>query len=300
MSHPLHVVDVFAERKYAGNQLAVVRDAADLSGEEMQAIAREMAYSETTFVESTKREAGGGWDVRIFTPTEELPFAGHPTLGTAHVIHEHLAENPDETVRLNLGVGQVPIRAETVDGAATLWMTQQSPEFGVQLDRQALANVLSLSEDALATDYPIQIVSTGLATIVVPLRDGAALTCIEIDRNAYRTVTGDREAKLVLAVAPDPRDDANDLAVRVFAPGLGVPEDPATGSANGCLAAYLARHRYLGGREVDARVEQGHELDRPSLLYLRAGDAAGPDDPGDAVTVEVGGSVQPVVEGRLL
>lgn len=300
MSHPLHVVDVFAERKYAGNQLAVVRDAADLTTGEMQAIAREMAYSETTFVESTGREPDGGWDVRIFTPTDEVPFAGHPTLGTAHVIREHLAERPDETVALNLGVGQVPVRAETVDGAATLWMTQQPPEFGARLDRTALADVLSLPEDVLATDYPVRVVSTGLPTIVVPLRNGAALTGAEIDRDAYRTVTGDREAKLVLAVAPDPRDDDNDLAVRVFAPGLGVPEDPATGSANGCLAAYLARHRYLGGPEVDARVEQGHELDRPSLLYLRASDAGGSGDPGDAVTVEVGGSVQPVAEGRLL
>jgi trans-2,3-dihydro-3-hydroxyanthranilate isomerase len=297
---PFHIVDVFAERKYAGNQLAVVRNAADLSTDEMQAIAREMAYSETTFVERAEPEADGGWEVRIFTPTDEIPFAGHPTLGTAHVVREHLAEDAEEDVVLNLGVGQIPVEVETVDGAETLWMTQRAPAFREDLSHEDLAAVLSLPVDALDEAYPVQVVSTGLPTIVVPVTDRDALASIRVDDAAYERVTGGREAKNVLAVCPDPRDEDNDLAVRVFAPGLGVPEDPATGSSNGCLAAYLARRRYLGSPSVDVRVEQGYEMDRPSLLHLRATDEGEPGDPGESVTVEVGGSVQPVAEGRLL
>lgn len=297
--HPLHIVDVFAEHRYTGNQLAVVENAADISDETMQAIAKEMSYSETTFVESTS-PTEGGWDVRIFTPTEEIPFAGHPTLGTAHVIRNHLVDDPDMEVMLNLGVGGIPVRAETVDSIETLWMTQRAPEFGDELAHADLAEVLSLPVDALDVEVPVQIVSTGLPTIIVPLVDRAALTDIVIDDDAYERVTDDRKAKIVLAACPDPRADDNDIAVRVFGPALGVHEDPATGSSNGCLAAYLARHRYLGDATIDIQVEQGYELGRPSLLHLRAEDKGTLGDSGDRVTVEVGGSVQAVAEGRLL
>ncbi len=293
MSHPLHVVDVFAERKYAGNQLAVVEDAADLDDGAMLAITREMNYSETTFVESTA-PTDGTWGVRIFTPGGEIPFAGHPTLGTAHVIREHLTDDPGDEVVLNLDVGRIPVRVEAVDGAETLWMTQRTPEFEEELTHRDLAAVLGLDPDRLDDGWPVQVVSTGLPTIVVPLVDRTALTSVDLDREVYDAVTDDPEAKCVLAFCPDPRDAANDLAVRMFAPGHGVPEDPATGSSNGCLAAYLARHRYLGDAPMSARVEQGYELDRPSLLHLRA------DDDGESVSVEVGGSVVPVANGRLL
>jgi trans-2,3-dihydro-3-hydroxyanthranilate isomerase len=288
VSHPLYVVDVFAERKWAGNQLAVVADADDLSDDEMQAVAREMAYSETTFVEG---HSGDGWDVRIFTPEAEVPFAGHPTLGTAHVIREHLADDPGEETVLDLMVGAVPVRLEETDGVETLWMTQQPPEFGSEVDRGLAASVLGYGADALADGWPVQVVSTGLPTVVVPLPDREALTGVELDREAYDELVAATDAQLVHAFCPDPRDDADDYAVRMFAPGLGVREDPATGSANGCLAAYLARH---GEGAVDARVEQGYELDRPSLLHLRA------EEREEGVRVEVGGGVVPTVEGDLL
>ena len=292
MPHPLHIVDVFARQPYAGNQLAVVTDAGDLATEEMQAVAAEMGYSETTFV--TGPPADGAWPVRIFTPNAEIPFAGHPTLGTAAVIRDYLADGRPETVTLALDVGEIPVDVEHADGAEQLWMTQRAPDFGDQLDHDALAAVLGLDTAALDHDWPVQVVSTGLPTIVVPLRDRDALTAIDVDRQSYDRVTGDREAKNVLAFCPDPRDDANDLAVRVFAPFYDVPEDPATGSSNGCLAAYLARQEYFGESTVEARVEQGYEMGRPSLLGLRA------DATGDTVDVEVGGGVVPVVRGELL
>ncbi|WP_276273766.1 PhzF family phenazine biosynthesis protein [Haloarcula litorea] len=292
MSRPLHLVDVFARQRYAGNQLAVVADAGGLSTEEMQAVAAEMDYSETTFVTGPPED--GAWPVRIFTPVEEIPFAGHPTLGTAHVIRTHLADGRPDDVVLDLGVGEVPVEVRTVDGDETLWMTQQPPEFGEELPHADLAEVLGLPEDAVDPDWPVQVVSTGLPTVVVPLVDRAAVTGIDLDPAAYDRVTGDRAAKNVLAFCPDPREDANDLADRVFAPFYDVPEDPATGSSNGCLAAYLARHEYFGDATVEARVEQGHEMGRPSLLHLRA------DAGGDAVDVEVGGNVVPVARGELL
>ncbi|MDS0220052.1 PhzF family phenazine biosynthesis protein [Haloarcula sp. S1AR25-5A] len=292
MSHPFHIVDVFAQERYTGNQLAVVTDAGDLSDEEMQAIAAEMNYSETTFV--TGEPTDGAWPVRIFTPVAEIPFAGHPTLGTAQVIRDHLAGGQPETVTLDLPVGDVPVDVRERDGRETLWMTQQAPEFGEQLAHADLAAVLGLSVDRLDQDWPVEIVSTGLATIVVPVADRDALEAIDLDRDAYDAVTGDREAKNVLAVCRDPRSDDNDLAVRVFAPFYDVPEDPATGSSNGCLAAYLARHEVLGGPVVDARVEQGYEMGRPSLLHLSAD---GSDDP---ISVRVGGSVVSVARGDLL
>ena len=307
----LHIVDVFARQKYAGNQLAVVESDGALSDAEMQAVADEMNYSETTFVES--RESP--YRVRIFTPEAEVPFAGHPTLGTAHVIREQIADGRPDEVVLDLNVGEVPVavrevrptgeppnegtatdgsREREVDGNETLWMTQQTPEFGEILDHEPLAEVHGLPVGKLDADWPVQVVSTGLPTIIVPLVDREALEGIDLDRGAYERVTGDRDAKLVHAVCPDPREDANDMAVRMFSPFYGVPEDPATGSANGCLAAWLARHAYFGGGSVDVRVEQGFEMGRPSILHLQA------TDRGDAVDVEVGGQVVDVARGELL
>ena len=286
----LHIVDVFAREKYAGNQLAVVESDGELSDAEMQAFAAEMDFSETTFIES--RESP--YRVRIFTPEAEIPFAGHPTLGTTQVIRDHVADESPNEIVLDLNVGEIPVTVQERDGEETLWMTQRAPEFGETLAHDRLATALGIEESTLDDDWPVQVVSTGLPTVVVPLEDREALTAIDVDRAAYDDVTGDREAKNVLAFCPDPRDDENDFAVRVFAPFYGVPEDPATGSSNGCLAGYLARHAYTGNGSVSARVEQGYEMGRPSLLSLEA------TDRGEEVHVEVGGSVVPVARGDLL
>jgi len=289
MSRQFSIVDVFARKRYAGNQLAVITDAAGLEAAEMQAVAAEMDYSETTFV--TGEPTDGAWPVRIFTPTDEIPFAGHPTLGTAAVIREELADDTPEEIVLDLQVGRVPV--DTREGE-TLWMRQQPPEFGKQLAHDELAAVLGLNSEQFDTDSPVQVVSTGLPTIIVPLRDREALTGIDLDLDAYEDLVDDREAKLVHAFCSDPREAENDIAARMFAPALGVREDPATGSANGCLAAYLSETAYFGSATAEARVEQGYELGRPSLLQLRAR----PTD--ESVAVEVGGEVIPVARGELL
>ncbi len=294
MSHRLrfHIVDVFAERKYSGNQLAVVKDDGSLSDDDMQRIAREFGYSETTFIESDVKD--GAYDVRIFTPEEEIPFAGHPTLGTAHVIREGVEEKPQTETLLNLGVGELRVDAEFEDGNEILWMSQKSPDFGREFRREEAAEALGLNSDEIDDSYPVEYVSTGLPTVVVPLRSIDALKRVSVNRTAYDSFVSGHDAKNILAFCPETRRDENDVSVRVFAPFYGVPEDPATGSSNGCLAGYLLRHNYFGSESIDVRVEQGHEIQRPSLLRLRSSVSQ------DGIEVRVGGQTVTVAEGELL
>ena len=289
-----HILDVFAEEKYAGNQLAVVRDAASLSGNMMQRIASEMNYSETTFILS-EVPRDGGYDVRIFTPQEEVPFAGHPTLGTAFVIQNEIMSEPAEKVILNLKAGQIPVTfIRDEDQTDMLWMRQKAPVFGQVIEPAWIASVLSLDEFDVDDRFPVQEVSTGLPVIVVPLKNLDAVKRAGIRRDEYFALIEETEAKVILVYCPETYIPENDVNVRVFCDYYGIPEDPATGSANGCLAAYLVKHRCLGGDRIDIRVEQGREIARPSLLHLRAGHSQGQID------VSVGGKVVMIAKGQLL
>jgi trans-2,3-dihydro-3-hydroxyanthranilate isomerase len=283
------IVDVFAEHKYAGNQLAVFRGAASLSADEMQSIAREMHFSETTFIVSDQ-PTNGGFDVRIFTPKEEVPFAGHPTLGTAHIIHSEIAAGTPSRVLLNLKVGQIPVTF-TPDGYC--WMKQVAPAFGTQHGAPGLADVLGLDPSDFDDRFPVEEVSTGLYFFIVPLRSIAALKKARIDKDRYYGLIETAESKGILVFCPETHEPHNDISVRVFVDYYGVPEDPATGSGNGCLAAYLAQHRYFGKDAVNVRAEQGYEIDRPSLLLLRA------EGSGQDMKVQVGGKCVTVAQGQL-
>jgi trans-2,3-dihydro-3-hydroxyanthranilate isomerase len=282
-----YIVDVFAEEKYAGNQLAVVRGGAGLPDERLQKIALEMNYSETTFLFS-EEETEGGYDVRIFTPGNEIPFAGHPTLGTAYVIQHQILASPVERITLKLKAGEISVTFGEV-----LWMHQLQPTFGAILDSALFARTLNLETTDLDDRFPVQEVSTGLPALIVPLRDLDALRRCKVDWERY-TEAAD-PGKNLYVFCPESHDDGpGDLSARMFANDLGVPEDPATGSAAGCLAAYLLEHSYLGTDTVDVRVEQGYEIDRPSLLYLQAARDK------DEMRVDVGGKVQMVARGVLV
>ena len=196
MSPTFTIVDVFAEEKYAGNQLAVVRGAAGLSEETLQKITREMNYSETTFILS-EEERDGGYDVRIFTPGGEVPFAGHPTLGTAHVIQDEILATPAERVVLNLEAGKIPVTFGDV-----LWMRQLPPTFGSRLDPQTLARVLDLEPEDVDDRHPVQEVSTGLPAIVVPLKSLDALKRCRMNLELYRKATG--AGQNLYAFCPEP------------------------------------------------------------------------------------------------
>jgi trans-2,3-dihydro-3-hydroxyanthranilate isomerase len=204
------------------------------------------------------------------------------------VIAREIAAEPVERVRLNLRVGQIPVSLGDV-----LWMEQLPPTFGEILDPARVSRVLNLEEADLEERFPVQEVSTGLPCIVMPLKSLKALERCRVDRDAYYDLVSTAQAKAILVFSPEPYDKA-DLGVRFFADYYGVPEDPATGSANGCLAAYLVEHRYVGEDRIEVRAEQGYEIGRPSLLYLRAEKRKG------EIKVSVGGKVQMVAKGELL
>lgn len=287
-----YIVDVFAETKYSGNQLAVFRDSGRLSGAQMQRIAQEMHYSETTFITSEK-EHDGGYDVRVFTPEQELPFAGHPTLGTAYILQSEIIKKHVPQVRLNLKVGQIPVSLSYEKGrAGILWMKQKEPSFSGKLDPRPVAEFLGLTTSDLDERFPVMDVSTGLPFLIVPLKNLKAVKRIQFDRTKYLRFAERSMSNIVLVFSPETYKKENDLNVRVLGPSLGVPEDPATGSGNGCLAAYLVEHRYFSNDNIDVRVEQGYEIGRKSLLLLKAGRKAG------KIEVNVGGRVQFIAKGE--
>jgi len=292
--YQFYIVDVFTEEKYAGNQLAVVRDAAALSDSQMQRITREMNYSETTFILS-EQPREGGYDVRIFTPAAEVPFAGHPTLGTAFVIKHEIMKEPAETVILNLKVGQIPVTlGSSGKDKDILWMKQMDPTFGLTIEQGSVAKVLGLNESEIDDRFIVQEVSTGLPFIIVPLKSLDAVKRAKVNRDKCFKLIEDTQAKMILVFCPETYHSENDLNVRVFCDYYDIQEDPATGSGNGCLAGYLAKHRYFGENKVDIRVEQGYEISRPSLLYLRA------ENKQEKIDVFVGGKVVMVAKGQLL
>ncbi len=289
-----YIVDVFAIEKYTGNQLAVFTDALTLSDEDMQRLAKEINYSETTFITSGELR-NGGYDVRIFTPNKELPFAGHPTLGTAYIIQQTIINQPVETINLNLKVGQIPVTWHNTDDLGeVLWMRQNPPTFHQVFDTSTLASVLNLNPDEIDSHFPIQEVSTGVPFIIVPLKTHESLKRIRVNRDKYFEFVENIQSKEILVFCPETYAPENNLSVRVFAEYLGIPEDPATGSANGCLAGYLVKYSYFGEKSVDVRVEQGYEIGRPSLLLLKA------KENGDTIEVSVGGKVVMVAKGELV
>lgn len=284
------LVDVFTERPLAGNQLAVVLDAGDLDDARMQAVAREFNFSETTFV-GPSTAAGCDWRVRIFTPVEELPMAGHPTVGTA-VVLEALGRAAERTV-FELGVGPTPVRVRS--GWAE--MDQRPPSFGPEHpDPAGVAAALSAPTDDLAgPSMPVQSVGTGLHHLLVPMRSLEAVRRLRprLDRWDEALAGLGRQAVYAFALAGErPGSDAH---CRMFAPHLGTPEDPATGSAAGPLACYIAERAAPGADGTRRfRFEQGFEMGRESLLEASV-DVAG----GRVTAVRVGGAARIVAEGWL-
>ena len=288
--HCFYIVDVFAEEKYAGNQLAVFRNADGLSNDDMQQIAREINFSETTFI-SSDESSKGGFIVRIFTPMEEVPFAGHPTLGTAHIIRKEILQGGAENVVLNLKVGQIPV---TFSKEGYYWMKQIDPIFGQQHKSDVLAPILGLSVAEIDERYPIEEVSTGLPFFIVPLKTIAALKKVKINRDKCFDLIMNTVAKGILVFCPETHEEQNDISVRVFVDYFGIPEDPATGSGNGCLAGYLVKHRYFGQESIDIRSEQGYEIGRRSLLLLKA------EQTEKRINILVGGKCIIVAQGEFI
>jgi trans-2,3-dihydro-3-hydroxyanthranilate isomerase len=286
---PFVQVDVFTSVPLEGNQLAVFPDARGLSDEQMQALAREMNLSETTFIfprdAATERERGAR--VRIFTTTEELPFAGHPTLGTAMVLR---GNGSAEEIALDLNVGRIPVRFSQRDGLPFGVMTQRNPEFGQTHPREAVARAAGLALEDIAEDVPIQTVSTGNAFAMVPVRSLAVLQNLAPTWSTMNEHLGKTDAKFFYFVSRETLNLEARLQARMIFYG---GEDPATGSAAGPCIAWAVRHGVIPP-EQQILIEQGVEMKRRSRIYASAGRE------GDKViNVRVGGHAVEVVRGEI-
>jgi trans-2,3-dihydro-3-hydroxyanthranilate isomerase len=293
-----HLVDVFTDRAFGGNPLAVVTNGRGLLEETMQAVAKEFNLSETTFV-LPPDDPRHDWRVRIFTPSSELPMAGHPTVGTAFVLaREHLIPRAERetNVVFEEGVGPVPVRVEFRDGEPSFAeMSQPLPAFGPRLeDRGAVARMLSLAESDLEPDLPLEIVSCGVPFLYVPVRD------LDAARRARpRVDLIERAAEEhgfppeVFVFTRETESAFSSVHSRMFAPGIGIMEDPATGAASGPLGCYLVRYGLVKGDPAAELVsEQGIEMGRPSYVRIRI------ERRGDEITsVKVGGQCHFMGEG---
>ncbi len=255
---PFYIVDVFGQEKYTGNQLAVFPDSADISDEEMQVIARETNFSETTFITGSNQEKGEV-DVRIFTPGKELPFAGHPTLGTAYVANNLFFEEKLSKITVNVKAGRIPV---TFDGDIA-WMTQIQPEFTKQSDRQDIADLLGLEDTDLNQHFPVEQVSTGIPFFIIPVNTLKALKKARLNGNVLHRHSVKYNSSEFMVFTQEKYNQTDFISARVFVPEYGIGEDPATGSANGCLAAYILKNNLLGNTEIDFSVAQGYEIGRP-------------------------------------
>ena len=289
---------MFTQTPLAGNALAVFPDARGLSDDEMQALAKEMNLSETTFVlpRDAATEAKEGKKVRIFTVSEELPFAGHPTLGTALYLHSAADKAASNEIVLDLKVGKIPVRVDEsseragrVDGKSFGEMRQRDPEFGKTLAREDVARAVGVSVDEIAADWPSQVVSTGLPFAIVPIRDFKALEKLRAAFSADDLLEG-TGAKFIYFLSTERGKDGLEARARMFFYG---GEDPATGSAAGCAASWMAKHGVAKSDEQIV-IRQGVEMKRPSEIFVRA------SANGDHVTnVRVGGYAVEVLRGTV-
>jgi len=286
---PFVQIDVFTSVPLEGNQLAVFPDARGLSDTEMQALAKEMNLAETTFVlpSDAATEQGRGIRVRIFTVEEELPFAGHPTLGTAMVLR---GEKDTEEIALDLNVGRIPVRFSTREGLPFGTMTQRNPEFGQVHAREDVARAAGLKLEQIASDVPIQTVSTGNAFAMVPLNSLATLNNLAPSWAAMHEYLKKTDAKFFYFVSRKALNPEAKLQARmIFYNG----EDPATGSAAGPCIAWAVQHGVVAsGQQI--LLEQGLEIKRRSRIFLSA-ERSG----NKIVNVRVGGHAVEVIRGEI-
>ena len=293
----LHL-DVFTDSPFAGNQLAVFPDPPELSTEQMQLVAKEMNFSESTFIYPAA--SGGDARMRIFTPGEELPIAGHPTVGSTFALafERVIAPGRDRFV-FELGVGPTPVSLEWTDGQLSfVWMTQPNPLFGGTIeDRPGLGAAIGVDAADLVDGLPAQWVSCGVPYLLIPLKSREAVDAVSLDRRGLVRCyeAADLDEAPVYVFTTDGCRDGETAYSRMLAPGFGIAEDPATGSAAGPLGSYLVQHRVVSGAESGAMVSlQGVAMGRPSRIHI-----AIDGEPDTISGVRVGGRAVLVGRGEL-
>jgi trans-2,3-dihydro-3-hydroxyanthranilate isomerase len=282
-------LDVFSAKRLEGNQLVVFPDARGLSDDEMQQIARETRMQETTFVfprdAATEREHGV--KVRIFTDEQELPFAGHPTLGTSIALRNRMKDDVDQ-IFLDLKVGKVPVHFSKRDGSVFGEMTQVNPQFGPTHDRAKVAEVIGVPPSDISEQWPIQTVSTGIPFAIVPIKRLSTLHSLHPNAQTVRAYFASESLIDFYYITRD----TGDSEVSIRSRGLFVSgEDAATGSASGCTISWMVKHGVTVADEIVHNL-QGLEMKRPSHIYMRASKS------GDDITnVRVGGHAVEIAEG---
>ena len=295
-----YIVDVFANQKYGGNQLAVFVDLKNqLSDANMLQMAKEINFAETTFIKADK--GNQRYDVRIFTPEHEVPFAGHPSLGTSYILAKHLSAKMKTNLTLELKHSDIDIAISQPDNleTSTFYMTQAQPEFRETFTHAEISKELNISPSNLDISLPIQEITTGLPYILIPLSNLSAIEKLDFDyvtlqkfllaRKKYRTNSVTGHSTSFFFFTKETYDASNDFNVRMMLLENGKrSEDAATGSANGCFLAYLLKYQ---NPQIKATVEQGFQINRKSYIYL---DGLFLDE---KYQIRVGGEVKPVSEG---
>jgi len=294
MKYQFYQADVFTSSPLGGNPLAVFVEASGLDTESMQKIAREMNLSETTFILPASDD-GADFDVRIFTPGRELPFAGHPTIGTTHILRE-TGKIPDsqKLIRLKMPIGIIPVHVE--ESGKRLFMEHPQPEFLHTVDAlETVANALSLPSSSIERRWPCQVVSTGLPVLFVPLTHLQSARDIKLNSTKLEEVLRPLKVDMIYAFTTETVHKGFTIHSRAFAPAIGIPEDPATGSASGAIGAYLAQYDVVAKeRLADIKIEQGYEMGRPASVYVQV------EQTQDGITsIRVGGESVTVIEGHL-
>ncbi|MBI5666849.1 MAG: PhzF family phenazine biosynthesis protein [Chloroflexi bacterium] len=267
-----HLVDVFTDQRFGGNPLAVFTNGRGLTTETMQAIAKEFNLSETTFV-LPPEDPANDWRVRIFTPASELPMAGHPTVGTSFVLAtEKLVDVSEQqpTIRLEELVGVIPVTF-TFDGGQPVMATMQQlpPRFGpVFEDRRAVADMLCLDVSAL-DDGPVEVISCGTPFLLVPVKTLAAVQNIRLRIDIWERALANYESSKLFVFTRETIYPGSTVHSRMFAPSLGIREDPATGAASGPLGCYLVKYGWVKANPAVIVSEQGIEIGRPSFIHIR-------------------------------
>ncbi len=292
-----HLIDVFTTEAFGGNQLAVFPEARDIPIDLMQKIARELNLSETSFV-LPPESAASDFRLRIFTPAVEIPMAGHPTVGTAFVLARlGLIAPPDGTrsVRFEEGVGIIHVSVEFSDGApAIITMGQPLPKFSDSpVSRQAVAELLSMDQAGLDPDLPVEVVSCGVPFLYVPIRDLKTIRSIRLRMDLWEELLKNSGAPQVFAFTKEVERPGSTVHSRMFAPAMGIAEDPATGGASGPLGCYLVKHRVAAAGELIIS-EQSIELGRPSFIRIEVS-----RDADEFTSVKVGGECVYMGEGVL-
>ena len=296
-------LDVFTQTALAGNPLAIFPDARGLNDQEMQALAREMNLSETTFIlpRDAATEAREGKKVRIFTVEQELPFAGHPTLGTA--LYLYASEPKQKTaaeISLDLKAGKIPVRftansenagRERVDGQVFGEMRQRDPEFASALSRDDVARVMGIAVDEISSEWPIQPVSTGLTFTIVPFQNRQTLSDLKFSYAQAAEFLKNSGANFFYFLCPERRESVLEARARMFFYG---GEDPATGSAAGCAASWMVKHGVAKSDE-QVLIRQGIECRRPSEMHVRA-----TREDGRVTDVRVGGHAVEILRGTVV